>query len=228
MGDIAMKKIIILAAAGLVSFGVTFGVTWFLKDTEPVIPQVVEEPQVESETAGIAAGGGGMDFLPGGNKLSRGMTEKQLKSLIYDIREKMKEYRFREKELVEQEERIQTARDALQEDIDRLNGLHANLTATIGNLKQERDELERSTVEIAALEARNMQKLASTYDTMDSASSSKIMISMASHNQLQDAVKILYYMTDRTSGKLLAEITNSQPDLASVFSLQLKRIKESP
>ena len=52
------------------------------------------------------------------------------------------------------------------------------------------------------------------------------MLSMAANNQLQDAVKILYYMNDRNAGKLLGEIGSTQPDIAGVLSLQLKRVKE--
>ena len=56
---------------------------------------------------------------------------------------------------------------------------------------------------------------------------SKIMINMAAGNQLGDAVKILYYMGDRNSGKLLGEIGNTQPDLAGTLLQQLKRVKDS-
>lgn len=224
-----MKKmqVIIFAAAGLISFGGVFGITWFLKGPAPAAAEDTAQMQDDTQTANATSGLGALDFSPGTDRLSREMTEKQLKGLIYDIREKMKEYRFREKELVVQEERIQTARETLQEDIKQLNSLNARLAAMVGNIKQQQDELNRTTIEISGIEATNMQKIANTYNTMDSTQASKILISMASHNQLNDAVMIIYYMTERTAGKLLGEISSSQPELASMFCMQLKRIKES-
>ncbi|MCK4958531.1 MAG: hypothetical protein KAT00_04015 [Planctomycetes bacterium] len=223
-----MKKmqVIIFAAAGLLSFGGVFGITLLMKGPAPVAAETAPV-QDDTLTANATSGLGVMDFSPGTDNLSREMSEKQLKGLIYDIREKMKEYRFREKELLVQEERIQTARETLQKDIEQLNGLNARLAAMVGNIKQQQDELDRSTIEISEIEATNMQKIANTYNTMDSAQSSKILISMASHNQLNDAVMILYYMTERTAGKLLGEISSAQPELASMFCMQLKRIRES-
>lgn len=52
------------------------------------------------------------------------------------------------------------------------------------------------------------------------------MISMAASNQLQDSVKILYYMNERMAGKILSEIATTQPELASLISMHLKRVKE--
>ncbi len=79
--------------------------------------------------------------------------------------------------------------------------------------------------------------IAATYDNMDSASASKIVVSMCSSqtqpgeidNQssgFDEAVKILYYMTDRTKAKLLAELTTSEPKLAAFLTQKLKRIVE--
>ena len=81
-------------------------------------------------------------------------------------------------------------------------------------------------IEIEALERTNLQRLAGTYEKMDATQAGKIMLSMAANNQLQDAVKFLYYMNDRNAGKLLGEIGSTQPDIAGVLSLQLKRVKE--
>jgi flagellar motility protein MotE (MotC chaperone) len=63
---------------------------------------------------------------------------------------------------------------------------------------------------------------------MDTTQSAKILTTMASNNQIKDAVKILYYMSERNAGKLLGEIGTTRPDTASELSLQLKQIKEKP
>ncbi len=232
-----MKKlqIIILASAGLVSFVSSFTVFWLIKRSQPVLPETAQK-QVQEGT------GLGMFDISGPDsnteislleddatsyRLSKSMTEKQLKSLIYDIREKMKEYRYSEKELDRRKQRMRVIQDTLQEDIDRLDTLRVQLTSILSNLQQQEHSLEQTTLKIEETEQTNMKSLAARYDKMSTDLASNIMINMASNNQLNDAVKIMYYMSERTSGKLLGEIGNSQPNLAALISLQLKRIKES-
>ena len=231
-----MKKlqIIILASAGLVSFVSAFTVSWFIKGT-PVLPETAQE-QVQEGTSPEMFDISG----PGSNtetnlleddatsyRLSKSMTEKQLKSLIYDIREKMKEYRYSEKELDRRKQRMQVIQDTLQEDIDRLDTLRVQLTSILSNLQQQEHSLKQTVLKIKETEQANMKNLAARYDKMSTDLASNIMINLASNNQLNDAVKIMYYMSERTSGKLLGEIGNSKPDLAALISLQLKRIQES-
>jgi hypothetical protein len=232
-----MKKlqIIILASAGLASFVGVFTVSWFIKRSKPVLPETTQK-QVQEETSP------GMFDISGPDsntetslleddatsyRLSKSMTEKQLKSLVYDIREKMKEYRYSEKELDRRKQRMQVIQDTLQEDIDRLDTLRVQLTSILSNLQQQEHSLKQTVLEIKKTEQANMKNLAARYDKMSTDLASNIMINLASNNQLNDAVKIMYYMSERTSGKLLGEIGNSKPNLAALISLQLKRIQES-
>lgn len=228
-------RIIILASAGLVSFAGVFTVSWFIIKSRPASPETTQE-QVQEETSSGMFDFSGPDsnteisLLENGvtsYKLSKSMTEKQLKSLIYDIREKMKEYRYSEKELDRRKQRMQVLQDTLQEDIDRLDTLRVQLTSIISNLQQQEHSLKQTTLMIDEIEQTNMKNLAARYDKMSTDMASNIMINMVSNNQLNDAVKIMYYMSARTSGKLLGEIGNNQPSLAALISLQLKRIKES-
>jgi len=232
-----MKKlrIIILASAGLASFVGVFTVSWFIKRSKPVLPETTQK-QVQEETSP------GMFDISGPDsntetslleddatsyRLSKSMTEKQLKSLVYDIREKMKEYRYSEKELDRRKQRMQVIQDTLQEDIDRLDTLRVQLTSILSNLQQQEHSLKQTVLEIKKTEQANMKNLAARYDKMSTDLASNIMINLASNNQLNDAVKIMYYMSERTSGKLLGDIGNTKPNLAALISLQLKRIKES-
>jgi len=114
-----MKKIqiIILAGTGIVSFAGAFGVTRFVKKSQPVLPEIVAEQAQEdtglmSQAPGIGPTRAGVPA--GSDGLVRSMTEKQLQSLIYDIREKMQEYKSRENELDEQEERLKVWRQRWQ------------------------------------------------------------------------------------------------------------------
>ncbi len=125
----------------------------------------------------------------------------------------------------------------LKQDIQKLKDLRVELATIIADIKSERDKLLKSRLEIDQTEKDNLVLIAATYDKMDSSSASKIVLSMCSSqtqpgeidNQssgFDEAVKILYYMTDRTKAKLLAELTTAEPRLAAFLTQKLKRIVE--
>jgi flagellar motility protein MotE (MotC chaperone) len=98
-------------------------------------------------------------------------------------------------------------------------------------LKEERDKLIASRITVEAAEKANLVSVAATYDKMDSASASQIFSNMskmgaAGAGGIDEVVKILYYMTERTKAKVLAEMVSSEPQLAAVLSQRLKTISE--
>ncbi len=144
---------------------------------------------------------------------------------------------LRDQSLEVWEQRLQRAQDTLKEDIKNLNDLQIELTTIVVNLKDERDKLLKSKLEVAKTEKDNLVLIAATYDKMDSSSASKIVISMCTSQTLpgkiysqgggfDEAVKILYYMTERTKAKLLAELTNTEPKLAAFMTRRLKKVVE--
>lgn len=44
---------------------------------------------------------------------------------------------------------------------------------------------------------------------------------------MDDAVKILYYMSERTKAKVLAEVVTTQPQLAAILVQRLKQVTEA-
>jgi len=133
------------------------------------------------------------------------------------------------------------AQDLLKKDIESLNNLRTELAATVAAIKSERDILLKSRLEIDQTERTNLASIAATYDKMDAPSASKILTNMCaaagdgktqnagagkSYSTFDDAVKILFYMTERTKAKLLAELATSEPQLAAVLSQRLKQIAE--
>jgi flagellar motility protein MotE (MotC chaperone) len=224
------KKILIMAGVGLISFGGTFGVTRMLKGPAPAAATETSETETPTEEKSATV----EDKVPElkitenpGEEMARGMTEKQMQGLIFDIREKMKEFKSKERSLTEQEERIRVAREGLQEDITRLNQLQAQLTLVYEKIRKQETSLQSRQLDISQTERANMQKLAQTYDKMDAAQAGKVLIAMSTNQQLQDAVKILYYMSERTSAKVIGEIASTKPDVASVLSLELKRVRDT-
>ena len=235
------KLIIITAAAGLVSFSGAFVFGWLTKLSPSSRPDESVQPAL--------AGGGGVPELPqpGAGVISavgtasdiekKAMTEKQLKNLVFEVREKVQEYNNKLLDLEVREQRLRMAQDTLKKDIENLNDLRIELATIVANLKDERDKLLKSTLEVAQTEKDNLVLIAATYDRMDASSAGKIVISMCTSQTQPDkvdsqssgfdeAVKILYYMTERTKAKLLAELTTTEPRLAALLTQKLKQVIE--
>jgi len=237
-GDKAVNKktIIITAATGLVSFAGMFTFAWLTKKTTPQdtggstpASQQTElmMPQPEGDNA-AATLTGTTTTTSTETSAKSAMTEKQLESLVYEVREKINQYNNKLQELQMREQRLQVAQNILKEDAEKLNNLQVELASTIASLKSERDKLNKSRIEIAESEKNNFISIAATYDKMDAASAGKILTNMSKtkNGSSDDAVKILYYMTDRTKAKLLAELTTSEPALAAYFCQKLKQVTE--
>ncbi|MCE5187425.1 MAG: hypothetical protein LLF76_14995 [Planctomycetaceae bacterium] len=226
-----MKKIqiLLLIAAGISSFAGAFAGNWYMKQKKA--QAFARQAQAaQAEKAALAAASGAIESMPFGQSPDSeefGMSERQLQNLIHDIRQKLLEYHDRDKQLQAESGRIEMARQALQQDIEQLSGLREKLNLTLSQVQEQEKALRQSVLEIDALERSNFQRLASTYEKMEVTQAGRIMVTMAASNQLQDSVKILYYMSDRSAGKLLAEIATVKPELATVICSHLKRIKEN-
>jgi len=227
------KKLIILIAAGLVSFAGMFAFAWLTKKTPATTK--AEQPASQSQESGQKLPGPealAMAEAEGADsQMKRAMTEKQLKGLVHEIREKIQEYDNKLQGLKVREQRLQTAHNELKKDIEELNNLRIELASTIVGLKEERDRLNKGRIEIAKTEQTNLISIAATYDKMDPASASSILTNMSktpagSISSANDAIKILHYMGDRTKANLLAELTSSEPALAAYFCQQLKQMVE--
>lgn len=231
------KLIIMIAAAGLVSFAGMFAVAWFTKKTvkqnqSADISQQqqsttsanheTEPPQPETLVSAVAASS---------DEIKRNMPQKQLKSLIYEVREKITEYNNKLQGLEVREERLKIAHDTIKKDIEELNNMRVDLASIVAGLKSEQDKLRKSRLELAKTEKDNLVSIAATYDKMDAASAGKILAEMSkkrdgSGGSLDDAVKILYYMGDRTKAKILAELATSESELAASLCQRLKQMVE--
>ena len=229
----SLKKILIMLVLGIVSFGGAFGVG-LLTNGPQEAAAATEDRTTENSTGGAGANSTEtvVDTVPvnplaqGSSDPQRSMTEKQLKTLIYDIRSRMEELSSRELDVEVREERLKMTMDELNSNIDDLNDLRVKLTSTVTSLQQQKDALEQTIVKISITEKKNIQKTAVIYDKMQASSAAEIMVNMSTSSQLDYAVKILYYMSERTSAKVLAEIGKNEPALAALISDQLRMIQE--
>jgi flagellar motility protein MotE (MotC chaperone) len=225
-----MKKlhIILLAVIGIVSFTAAFGAGFIIKRNKAAAaaaatppPAAAHEPKTASVKPAFSANS--MDSIGEMN-----MSEGQLKSLIYDLRQKMEETKNKQKELEQEAGRIEITRQTLAGETEQLNQLRENLNKTLSAMQEKERSINEKMTEIESVEKANLQRIAATYDKMDTTQSAKILTTMVTNNQTKDAVKILYYMSERSAGKLLGEIGTTRPETASTLSLMLKQIKEKP
>jgi hypothetical protein len=239
------KFIIITAAAGLVSFAGAFVFAWL----RPASPAGVTGESGQTASDGNKSQAVVQQSQPGAistiaetsGPITKAMTEQELKNLIQDIRGKIQEYNNKLQALGVRERRLQLTQDMLKKDIEDLNSLRIELASAIANLKNERDKLIKSRLQIDETEKANLVSIAATYDKMDVSGASKIVTNMCAAQILgkkpipeagsvggsfDDAVKILYYMSERTKAKLLAELAATEPALAAALCKRLKQIVE--
>ena len=105
-----------------------------------------------------------------------------------------------------------------------------SIATSLKVFRSERDKLLKSRVEVAQAEKANLILIAATYDKMKPDGASKILTNLSKmqtgsrSDNLNDAVKILHYMGERTRANLLAELTTSEPQLAALLCQRLKQI----
>ncbi len=222
------KLIIMIAAAGLISFAGMFVFGLLTQKTASDAQQAAagqatsaQEDSLKLMQTQMLAGIGGAAE----GRIKTAMTEKQLKELIYEVREKIREYDNKLQELSAREQKLQTTQEMLKKDIQEMDNLRIELASTITTIKSEQDKLQKSRIEISNVEKNNLVSIAATYDKMDAAQAGKILSTMnkAKNN---DAVKILYYMSDRTKAKILASVAETEPSISAEFSQRLKQITE--
>ncbi len=242
------KKVIIIAAVvGLASFAGAFATGWFTRP--PATAGAAEPNQTASASTGAVAPTGprsqitpptlspAMAASTDQAAAARSMTEEQLKELIVEVREKIQDYDRKLKEVETEKQRLQIAQQTLKKDIETLNNLRVDLAASVADVKSEREMLLKTRVEVATTEKANLTAIAAAYDKMDPTGASQILTNMATGAtkngntvaaaaNLDDAVKILFFMQDRTKAKVLAEMANEEPALAALLSQKLKQVQE--
>lgn len=234
------KILLITAAVGLLGFVGAFATGWL---TRPAAVMGSPPPTDANETTPARNSGNAprqmLTASPAGTDdgaNTRAMTEEQLKELIYEVREKIQEYNTKLTNLEQGEQRLLMAQHTLKKDIDTLNNLRVDLAATVASLKSERDMLLKARVQVEKAEKGNLLAIAAAYDKMDAARASEILTNMAVGQgqnggstrgvNIDDAVKILHFMQDRTKAKVLAELVTAEPALAALLCQKLKQVTE--
>ncbi len=228
------KMILITAALGVLGFAGALAVGWFTTPAASVAAPAPEAAKSPASAGGtphmLTSPSAGAD---GDNAL--GMTQEQLQELISEVRETIQEYNTKLASLEKEKERFRTAQQTLKKDIETLNNMRTELATAVADLKNERDQLQKTRVQVEQAEKTNLQAIATAYDKMDAARAGEILTSMVKGqsaggtrgSSVDDAVKILYYMQERTKAKVLAELAGTEPGLAAMLSQRLKQVTEA-
>jgi flagellar motility protein MotE (MotC chaperone) len=232
------KVLLITAGLGVLGFGGALAIGWF---TTPAASVAAPAPTTAAETTkppAPVAGGPHLMAPPSGNTENDkmlAMTQEQLQELIGEVRDTIQEYNTKLAGLEKEKERFRIAQQTLKKDIETLNNMRTELATAVADLKSERDQLLKTRVQVEQAEKNNLQTIATAYDKMDAARASEILTSMVkgqsagtTHgSSADDAVKILYYMQERTKAKVLAELVATEPALAALLCQKLKQVTET-
>lgn len=227
-----IKLIIMFAGAAAMSFAAAFLVVILRaqtpRETQASGPSEAPQTAVSETLTGVpvvlsANVGAGQTEQ---ENLHTSLSENQLKALIYDIQEKTQRYNQKLEQQSSQQERMQMTADMLKKDIENLNKLRTELVSILAQLRQQQQSLQQSVLQIQETEKTNLRSIATTFDKMDPSSAAGIAENMCRNSQTDDAVKIIYYMNDRTAAKLLAELNSVDSKLAAGVCDRLKRVKE--
>lgn len=228
------KKIIFITLGlGLLGFCGMFAFAWFTKPKPPAAApqtdrpgQVAKTPQAASDTDETVKAADRIASMRSQGQPN--MTDQQLQTLIFEVREKISEYNKKLHDLDVREKRIQFAQDNLKKDIEEMSSLRVELASAVASLKSEQEKLTKSQLVIEDTERENLISIAAAYDKMDAESAGKILMNMVktqgAGNSTDDAVKILYYMTERTKAKVLASIAETEPTVSAFICQRLKRL----
>ena len=212
-------KIIILVGIGVVGFGGSYLVSSLLGGKK----------QPATQSAGEQTKGPSDEFGPilasaSDSSITIGMRETELTALIREVRLKIDDCRKKQKELEKREKRIHIAGEVLKKQAEELESLRMQLVSPLTSIKEAIAELESTRIRIDKTEQSNMKRIALMIEKMDTTSSSQMFTGMCKNNQEDDAVKILYYMSARSAGKVLSEMTDKT--LAARLCGKLKKIQE--
>ncbi|MCD6303378.1 MAG: hypothetical protein J7M21_00265 [Planctomycetes bacterium] len=214
------KYLLLLGILAAASFGVSLTLSALLGGSRPSAKpaKTAAKPLSKSEAllAGLAAAHGpAVPMSPSRDKLEE---------LVKDLRARVAEYERKERKLAERENRLALAERNLDIRAKELEKLRMQLVGPLTRLKDAVAELKRSQVVVSQQEKANLRRIADTFSRMDATKGGKILSGMCENNQIDDVVKILYYMDERAAGKLLAEMADQ--GLAAKLTGLMQKVRE--
>jgi len=210
-------RIIILAAIAVTSFAVSYFISPWLggNSAAPTQPSggQVQNPAPETGADPVAAAAGRAPVAA--------LKNRELKTLITELRLKLDDCRTKEEELAEREKRTSIAAADLKKQAQELEKLRLELIPALQRYQETKKSLETNQIKVVAAEEKNIKLLAGRYDSMDPEGAAKILTNLWAGEKQDLAVKILYYMQARSAAKVLAAISSSTEKDAAELAARL-------
>ncbi len=206
-------------------------------------PRKAAEPGAKSP--GDAAPAPAEDLRPAVRPNSLPASEEAVQ-LANSLRDRIKAVREREEQLNARQKQLElvyqdirgerTVLDEMRKQVnDELKALTEKLSAVerrFGDLEQEKQtvsksvaDLQKRQIDLDGVERKNIDKMASMYDSMAPESAARILQQMADSGKMDTAVKLLGQMKERQAAKVLAEIPDAT--LAAQLLEKLRGLKRS-
>ena len=198
------KRLFILAGLAAFGFGAAFLVsTWLGGASVPAEAQGRPDQTLQKDgalAADLSTAAAGRITAP----------QKELEELIREVRHKIALCRQEERRLGEQQKRITMAENLLKEQARELERLRIQLVAPLNELKKAQQRLRQSRIRITKQELANLKRIAQFNEKKDPVAAAETLVVMCKNKQYDDAVKILYLMSERSAGKVLSEMTDRE------------------
>ncbi|MGB2824340.1 MAG: hypothetical protein WBF17_25420, partial [Phycisphaerae bacterium] len=160
--------------------------------------------------------------------------QQQLTELIKDLDLRVNEYKRKADRLDQREQRVAMAEANLKRRGEELEKLRAQLIAPLTRLKDAMAELKSVQDAVDRDQKAALLRISASYERMEPAKGGGILAEMCRNGQEKDVARILYYMSERASAKLLGELGGEHmdpndvrgPTLAPELTEMMKRIRE--
>jgi flagellar motility protein MotE (MotC chaperone) len=160
-----------------------------------------------------------------------------LRDRMKAVREREEQVNSRQKQLELIYQDIRTERNVLDElrkqvadEMKVLNDRSLSIDRKVGDLDQQRQaatkslaDVQKRQIDLDGNERKNIDKMATMYDSMPPESAARILQQMADNGKLDTAVKLLSQMKERQAAKVLAELSDAS--LAAQLLEKMRGIK---
>jgi flagellar motility protein MotE (MotC chaperone) len=199
------KRLIVLIGVGLVSFGVTFGLSLWLR--EKPVPRAQADPNAPApaDDPVVAKLSGAMP--PGPTPPAQ-----QLDDLVKELRAKIDECRVRAKQQDNEAKRLEMARQLLAKDAEALEQLRVQVAAQLPKIREARADLDREYVLIRSAQAGNLKRNAAVFEKMKADEAAKIFTGMCADPKEVLTSLLRASEANAEAGQMLAKMSPTDAD----------------
>jgi flagellar motility protein MotE (MotC chaperone) len=244
-----MKKLIAVGVLGLLLFGGSAALSWYMGGT--ATPEKADSTKAVAARTGTAAARGGKarsKATPSTDSLTERTVVRppytvgadEAVRLAASLRERLSVVREKETQLETRQQQLELVYEDIRGERGAIDGLRKQLGDELKAIETKMtaaehvqtdsvhkvNELQKNLVELEGVEQTNIKKMADMYDSMDPESAAKILEQLANTAKMDTAVKLLAQMKERQAAKVLAALP-AESGLAAQLLEKLKGFKRS-